>query len=67
MQNRRVETRLLCADLVDIKWKDKSGRTCRADLSGGSAAVTNGRAPDGHPSRKNSSAIAVRPRRHCSS
>src|SRR5438270_2231311 len=30
MQNRRVETRLLCADLVDIKWKDKSGRTKRA-------------------------------------
>ncbi len=30
MQNRRVETRLLCADLVDIKWKDKTGRTCRA-------------------------------------
>jgi len=30
MQNRRVETRLLCADLVDIKWKDKTGRICRA-------------------------------------
>ena len=29
MQNRRVETRLLCADLVDVKWKDKSGRVRR--------------------------------------
>ena len=29
MQNRRVETRLLCADLVDVKWKDKTGRTRR--------------------------------------
>ncbi|MBI1895072.1 MAG: PilZ domain-containing protein [Acidobacteria bacterium] len=30
MHNRRVETRLLCADLVDVQWKDKSGRTRRA-------------------------------------
>src|SRR3982751_4354857 len=29
MQNRRVETRMLCADLVDVRWKDKSGRTRR--------------------------------------
>lgn len=27
MQERRVEPRLLCADLVDVRWKDKSGRT----------------------------------------
>ncbi|HET8548392.1 MAG TPA: PilZ domain-containing protein [Bryobacteraceae bacterium] len=30
MQNRRAEPRLLCADLVDIQWKDKAGRTRRA-------------------------------------
>ena len=30
MYNRRAETRLLCADLVDVHWKDKSGRNRRA-------------------------------------
>lgn len=30
MYNRRVETRLLCADLVDVQWKDKNGNTRRA-------------------------------------
>jgi hypothetical protein len=30
MQNRRAETRMLCADLVDVQWKDKNGRTRRA-------------------------------------
>jgi hypothetical protein len=30
MQNRRAEPRMLCADLVDIQWKDKGGRTRRA-------------------------------------
>ncbi len=30
MQNRRAEPRMLCADLVDIQWKDKSGKTRRA-------------------------------------
>jgi hypothetical protein len=30
MQNRRAEPRLLCADLVDVQWKDKSGRLRRA-------------------------------------
>jgi hypothetical protein len=30
MQNRRVETRMLCADLVDIRWKDKNGKVRRA-------------------------------------
>jgi len=29
MYNRRAETRLLCADLVDVLWKDKGGRTRR--------------------------------------
>lgn len=29
MYNRRAETRLLCADLVDVQWKDKGGRTRR--------------------------------------
>ncbi len=30
MQERRSEPRLLCADLVEIHWQDKSGRTRRA-------------------------------------
>ena len=29
MQERRIEPRLLCADLVDIRWKDEGGRTRR--------------------------------------
>lgn len=29
MMNRRIEPRLLCADLVDIQWKDDSGRVRR--------------------------------------
>lgn len=29
MYNRRAEPRMLCADLVDIRWKDKNGRTRR--------------------------------------
>ena len=28
--DRRVETRLLCADLVDVQWKDQAGRTRRS-------------------------------------
>ncbi|MEO7142228.1 MAG: PilZ domain-containing protein [Bryobacteraceae bacterium] len=27
MLDRRYEPRMLCADLVDIQWKDKTGRT----------------------------------------
>ena len=30
MQDRRTEPRLLCADLVEVEWKDKSGRSRRA-------------------------------------
>jgi hypothetical protein len=30
MQNRRAEPRMLCADLVDVQWKDKTGRMRRA-------------------------------------
>lgn len=30
MLDRRVETRILCADLVDLHWKDQSGKTRRA-------------------------------------
>jgi len=30
MRERRTEPRLLCADLVELEWKDKSGRTRRA-------------------------------------
>ena len=29
MMDRRVEPRMLCADLVDIHWKDQNGRTRR--------------------------------------
>ena len=29
MMERRIEPRLLCADLVDIQWKDQSGRIRR--------------------------------------
>ena len=29
MLDRRIETRMLCADLVDVKWKDQTGRTRR--------------------------------------
>jgi hypothetical protein len=34
MIERRSEPRMLCADLVDVRWKDKSGRTqrCVANL-----------------------------------
>jgi PilZ domain len=27
MFDRRLETRMLCAEMVDVQWKDKSGRT----------------------------------------
>ncbi|MGC9973025.1 MAG: PilZ domain-containing protein [Bryobacteraceae bacterium] len=27
MQERRLEARLLCADLIDVHWTDKSGRS----------------------------------------
>lgn len=30
MQDRRIEPRLLCAELVDICWKDKTGRLRRS-------------------------------------
>jgi hypothetical protein len=30
MLNRRVETRLLCADLVDVQWKDPAGQVRRS-------------------------------------
>ena len=30
MLDRRIETRMLCADLVDLQWKDKTGRTRRS-------------------------------------
>ena len=29
MQDRRIETRILCADLVDLHWKDPGKRTRR--------------------------------------
>lgn len=29
MNNRRIELRLLCADLVDVQWKDQTGRVRR--------------------------------------
>lgn len=30
MVDRRIETRMLCADMVEVQWKDKSGRTRRS-------------------------------------
>lgn len=30
MAERRIEPRLLCADLVDVHWKDELGSKCRA-------------------------------------
>jgi hypothetical protein len=44
MQDRRSEPRLLCADLVEIHWKDKSGRQRRTvanleDISGSGACL----------------------------
>jgi hypothetical protein len=30
MHNRRAEPRMLCADLVDVQWKDQRGRVRRA-------------------------------------
>jgi hypothetical protein len=48
MQDRRVEPRMLCADLVDVRWKDQSGRTRRSvanlediSLSGACLQVDN--------------------------
>jgi hypothetical protein len=29
LDDRRVEPRMLCADLVDVQWKDQNGRTRR--------------------------------------
>jgi hypothetical protein len=29
MMDRRIEPRMLCADLVDVQWRDQSGRTRR--------------------------------------
>jgi len=29
MLDRRIEPRMLCADLVDVQWKDQNGRTRR--------------------------------------
>lgn len=30
MLDRRIEPRMLCADLVDVHWKDQAGRTRRS-------------------------------------
>jgi hypothetical protein len=30
MRDRRIETRMLCADLVEIQWRDQTGRRRRA-------------------------------------
>src|ERR1700719_3622038 len=29
MLDRRIEPRMLCADIVDVKWRDQTGRTRR--------------------------------------
>ncbi len=33
MQDRRVEPRMLCADLVDVQWEDHTGRTLRGRVN----------------------------------
>jgi len=54
MQERRLEARLLCADLIDVHWTDKSGRSHTAlanleDISiSGPAANGHARAPRDH-------------------
>jgi hypothetical protein len=30
MQERRAESRILCADMVNVRWKDANGRQCQA-------------------------------------
>jgi hypothetical protein len=44
MLDRRIETRMLCADLVAIRWRDAGGRTHRAvanleDISSSGACI----------------------------
>jgi hypothetical protein len=44
MFDRRIEMRILCADLVDLQWRDKGGRLRRAianleDISGAGACL----------------------------
>ncbi|MDQ6760135.1 MAG: PilZ domain-containing protein [Acidobacteriota bacterium] len=44
MLDRRTETRMLCADLVHLEWKDKAGRTKKVlanleDISGRGACL----------------------------
>lgn len=40
MRNRRYEPRLMCADLIEVRWRDPSGRpeTCVANLEDISAS-----------------------------
>ena len=43
MLDRRVETRMLCADLVDLQWKDKTeqqSHVCFADNVSGDGTST---------------------------
>jgi hypothetical protein len=30
MTNRRSELRMMCADMVEVRWSERSGKTCRA-------------------------------------
>jgi hypothetical protein len=30
MDERRSETRMMCADMVEVRWRDRSGKECRA-------------------------------------
>lgn len=44
MSDRRLELRMLCADLIDVHWKDKSGQNRSAlanleDISGSGACL----------------------------
>ena len=33
MDERRIEPRMICADLVEIRWKDKTGKEISADAT----------------------------------
>ncbi|MCS7043983.1 MAG: PilZ domain-containing protein [Bryobacteraceae bacterium] len=57
MIDRRSEPRMLCADLVDVRWKDQNGKTRRAvanleDISfSGACLQLETRVPVGAPMR----------------
>jgi len=41
MEERRLEVRMLCADMVDVRWKDRAGKEC------GTTAILEDISPSG--------------------